>query len=121
MPLLSISLLKNPGAYNTYRLALVRQVHYGRSLGKELEGFPTSYSIDYIETSSKGPQKRTCRKPIKFLVLRENISYGIDNTPWDQNQGPGNPNMGPKLVGTRENPLDDIKQFIEPPIDGDQT
>ena len=41
------------------------------------------------------------------------INWGPENNPMDQNQAlEGQPSVGPKLLGTCENPVEDITQLI---------
>ena len=56
---------------------------------------------------------------MKFLVSLEKVSYGVDDHPWDPSR-PREDETAPRLLGTRENPLEDLSMLLEPSKEGDK-
>ena len=56
---------------------------------------------------------------MKFFVPLEKVSYGVDDHPWDPSR-PREDETAPRLLGTRENPLEDLSMLLEPSKEGDK-
>jgi len=116
---------KHPGSSKLYFVALVTEVHFGRTIPDYKTGnkyltlrhmntsndFPTSVSLQYVHKNTI----KTCKKPIRFLQPLDLYNWGSEN------QGNGNgkaktliPTKKTKqgLMGTPQNPLEDIREVV---------